>query len=79
LLVKGVFFDNWKPESVPIKMHREEFVNRVRTEFPFSIEQTIETMISVVLGKVFESMDPHEVEKLKTIMPEDLQMLFEED
>jgi uncharacterized protein (DUF2267 family) len=30
MLVRGFYYEGWKPESVPIKMHRQEFFAEVQ-------------------------------------------------
>ncbi|MEU3889714.1 DUF2267 domain-containing protein [Streptomyces sp. NPDC029041] len=33
-LVRGVYYDGWRPADTPVKMSNEEFFARVRSEFP---------------------------------------------
>lgn len=76
LLLKGVYFDGWNPAEVPIKMNREEFVQRVAREFQFDVEGGVEEMIRTTLGVVFNHIDPSESDKILNELPKDIAMLF---
>lgn len=72
LMLKGVFFDQWDPERAPMKMHKEEFIQHIRKEFPFDIEVPIEDFIADIFTILEEHMDPGEFEKIKLIVPKDI-------
>ena len=35
MLVRGLYYQGWKPARVPVKMDREEFLERIRRELDF--------------------------------------------
>jgi uncharacterized protein (DUF2267 family) len=37
-LIRGVYYDGWKPAETPVKMSNEEFFERIRREFPYAVE-----------------------------------------
>ena len=76
LFIKGVFFDGWKPNEVPIKMNRAEFVQRVAREFRLDVEGGIEIVIQVVLNDLFDTVDPAEKIKVMDTLPRDIAELF---
>lgn len=76
LLLKGVYFDGWSSESVPIRMNKEEFLGRIQKEFGFEVKEGIEEMTKVVLAKVFNHFDPRERQKVKPSLPPDVASLF---
>lgn len=76
LILKGVYFDGWKPSETPVKMNREEFVQYVAERFRFGVEGGTEEMIRVVLGTLFDKIDPAEADKIINLLPKDLASLF---
>lgn len=76
ILIKGVFIDGWKPMSTPVKMNRQGFLTSVREKFPLDTEQSTEELIKIVSKELFTSVDKHELEKIKKILPEDIRDLF---
>jgi hypothetical protein len=43
-LIRGLFFEGWKPAKVPVKMTRQEFLERVRRKFSFEVEGGVELL-----------------------------------
>jgi uncharacterized protein (DUF2267 family) len=78
LLIRGIFFDGWRPSEVPVKLSREEFLVAVSLKIvaphftdPLRITQD-------VLGVVSAQISPGEADKLKHILPAELQSLWPE-
>jgi uncharacterized protein (DUF2267 family) len=76
ILMKGIFYDGWSPEKLPIKMTKEEFIIRIRTEFPFSMDVSIEQMIKVVFSRIFKHINPEVSQSLKKSLPDDFGDFF---
>lgn len=76
VLEKGIFFDGWDSDIVPVKMNREEFVNYVAARFPFEVDGGVINLIKIVLSKVFESIDPAEGSKIIANLPNDIREIF---
>ncbi len=76
MLIKGIYYDGWSSEGVPVKLSREEFINRIRRDFIFDTDIGIEELISLVAGHVFGIIDPGEVQKLLNSLPEDIANLL---
>jgi uncharacterized protein (DUF2267 family) len=72
LVLKGIFFEGWKPESVPIKMNREEFIQRIKDEIFYDYHGSTEDLIKVIIADIFKRLDPLEAEKIKNTLPQDL-------
>jgi uncharacterized protein (DUF2267 family) len=49
MLVRGVYYAKWDPSKVPMKLNREEFLQRIRREFPYEVEGDIEQLERTVL------------------------------
>lgn len=75
--VRGVYYEGWNPSKTPQKMDREEFLNVIRNQLPFSFEGGLEELIDTVIEAVVEIIDPAEMEKIKKILPKDLKELLE--
>lgn len=76
LLLRGVFFEGWGPEAVPMKMDASDFIERVRCEIFLDLNIPMLDLIRVVLGQIFYMMDPLEQEKIKKSLPEDFGEFF---
>lgn len=72
LVVRGLYYEGWIPSKVPIKMHRDEFLDRVGREFPFDIEGGRETLIERVLQAVRRFVTPGEWDHIRSSLPRDL-------
>ena len=78
MLVRGLFYEGWRPSKVPIKMHRHEFLacvgERMITDHPvnpFVITQH-------VLGVLSRLLSRGEVGKLRDVLPRDIRELWPE-
>jgi len=76
LLIKGVFFDGWSTEKVPIKMNRPQFEQYVSKQFKFDTGEGIDEVIRVVLNSVFDNIDPAEADKIINSLPKDINNLL---
>jgi uncharacterized protein (DUF2267 family) len=38
VLVRGIYFEGWKPMDVPVKLNRDDFLLEVRRHFPYDVE-----------------------------------------
>jgi uncharacterized protein (DUF2267 family) len=72
MLIRGVYYEGWDPSQVPVKMNREEFLARVRREFPFEVEGGVEPLVQRVLQSLRRHITDGEWEDVKSTMPKDL-------
>lgn len=72
MLIRGLYFEGWKPSKVPVKMDREEFLQRVRREFPFEIKGDMEGLVKTVLNALSRYVTKGELEDIKSNLPKDL-------
>jgi uncharacterized protein (DUF2267 family) len=49
MLIRGIYFEGWDPTDVPVKVHREEFLERVERQFPYEVEGGTELLVQRVL------------------------------
>jgi uncharacterized protein (DUF2267 family) len=72
LLVRGIYFEGWDPSKVPIKMHRDEFLARIRDEFPFEVPGGTERLAGTTLEALRRHVTDGEWEDVRASLPKDL-------
>ena len=72
MLVRGIFYAEWDPSKVPMKLNKEEFMQRIRERFPYQIEGDIEQLEYTVLQAVRRYISDGEWDDVKSAMPKDL-------
>ncbi|MGI5827633.1 MAG: DUF2267 domain-containing protein [Patescibacteria group bacterium] len=79
MLVKGIYYEGWDPDKVPMRMDEEEFLNRIRQEFPFSLREdvNIRDVTKIILTVIMNRISKGEVEDIKANLPEDVASLVE--
>jgi uncharacterized protein (DUF2267 family) len=78
LLVKGVFYEGWNPSAVPIKMKPDEFFERIRTEFQWSLDRSIQEMVVVVLRATSKHISDGQLDDIASILPSHLASLIKD-
>ena len=68
-LVRGVYYDGWKPADTPMKMDTEEFLGRVRHNFPYAIEGSTEQLVYTVLQAVKNHVSEGEWQDVRSSVP----------
>ncbi|GIJ24930.1 hypothetical protein Vqi01_00920 [Micromonospora qiuiae] len=72
LLVRGIYFDGWQPQNVPVKLNRDDFLYEVRQGFPYDVEGGPERVVQVVLDTLRRHITPGQWDDVKDNMPGDL-------
>ncbi|MFG1889309.1 DUF2267 domain-containing protein [Micromonospora sp. NPDC049051] len=72
VLVRGIYFDGWKPQDVPIKLNRDDFLLEVRQGFPYDVEGGPERVVQVVLDTLRRHVTQGEWDDVKATMPRDM-------
>ncbi|SCL35852.1 Uncharacterized conserved protein, DUF2267 family [Micromonospora nigra] len=72
VLVRGIYFDGWQPENVPIKLNRDDFLYEVRQGFPYDVQGGPEQVVRVVLDTLRRHVTQGEWQDVKSTMPGDL-------
>lgn len=76
LLVRGVHYEGWDPSRVPVKMNKEEFLQRVRSGFPHEVGGDMERLVSTVLQALRQYVTEGEWEDIKSSISRDLRPLI---
>ncbi|GAB3842209.1 DUF2267 domain-containing protein [Micromonospora andamanensis] len=72
IVVRGVYFDGWQPQNVPIKLNRDDFLYEVRQGFPYDVAGGPERVVQVVLDTLRRHITQGEWDDVKDTMPADL-------
>jgi uncharacterized protein (DUF2267 family) len=76
MLVRGLYYEGWKPSKVPIKMSREEFLAVVQSRIVADrVIDPVET-VQNVLAVVARHIGGGELRKVMDAFPRDMQPLF---
>lgn len=76
LLIRGIFFDGWRPAAVPVKLSREEFLVAVSEKIVAAQVIDPVQITRDVLGVIAAEISPGEAEKIRHILSKDLQKLW---
>jgi uncharacterized protein (DUF2267 family) len=76
MLVRGVYYHTWDPSRVPIKMNREEFLQRLQHEFPYEVEGGMEQLLQHVLHALHRHVSDGEWHSIKAGLPRDFAPLL---
>ncbi len=73
LILRGMFFEGWSPDYMPVKMNREEFLASVTAAFADDPDIIAEHVVKTVLKVVDNRISQGEISDIKAILPRDLQ------
>jgi uncharacterized protein (DUF2267 family) len=78
LIIKGIFFEGWKPSHVPSKITKaDSFLESIRRNlFPWGAIDPEDAVICVFRILV-EKVDPGDIQKMRNSLPQELSELFE--
>jgi uncharacterized protein (DUF2267 family) len=72
MLVRGIYFEGWDPTRVPVKMHRDAFLARIRNEIPYEVPGGIERLVDTVVQALRRHITEGEWEDVRASFPKDL-------
>ncbi|WP_435127286.1 DUF2267 domain-containing protein [Actinacidiphila sp. bgisy144] len=75
-LLRGIYYDGWKPSEAPMKMSKEEFFTRVRENFPYAIDSDTEQLARTVLKVLQQYVSSGEWDDVKAVFPGSLAAIF---
>lgn len=84
LIIRGIYFEGWQPNHVPIKQrNREQFLYNIQeniNQYARSTfdEEDVEDITKAVLNTFFTRIDKNEVAKLCSILPSSISNFLEE-
>jgi uncharacterized protein (DUF2267 family) len=72
MLIRGIYYEGWDPSRAPVKMTRQEFLDRVRREYPFEVEGGMELLVQRVVHALRRYITQGEWDDIRSSMPKDL-------
>ncbi|MDZ7717662.1 MAG: DUF2267 domain-containing protein [Balneolaceae bacterium] len=79
VLLRGYFFEGYRPSGKREKMNAEQFLDRIRKELGPSNELSAEEALSSVLGVLHEHVSIGELDDVKQSMPKDIANLWDKE
>jgi uncharacterized protein (DUF2267 family) len=80
MLVRGLYYDNWKPASTPVKVKTaQEFYDVVKKNFTADKNVNPMRLTEAVMKVLATNLSPGELEKLREIFPPHLREIWVED
>ncbi|BCB77635.1 DUF2267 domain-containing protein [Phytohabitans flavus] len=70
-LVRGAYYEGWQPETVPVKMSREEWLQRVYVECPLDVKGGTPRLVQAVLGSLSRHVTRGEWDDVRASLPDD--------
>lgn len=71
-LIRGVYYDGWKPSETPVKTSGEDFLQCVRDDFPYAVDGGIESVVRTVLESLRRHVSEGEWDHLRSGLPNSL-------
>jgi uncharacterized protein (DUF2267 family) len=75
MLVRGLYYEGWDPSKAPVKMDKEEFLDRVRQQFRYEVEGGVELLVTRVLDALRRYVTEGEWDEVRSSLPQDLRRL----
>jgi len=72
MLIRGLYYEGWNPARVPVKMNKEQFLERVRRDFPFDVGDDVEPLVHSVLRSLSLHITDGEWKNIKSSVPKGL-------
>jgi uncharacterized protein (DUF2267 family) len=68
VLIRGLYFEGWRPAKVPVEMDRDKFLARIQHDLNYQLDVGVETLVNnvvEVLRKYIAQGDIEESARLK--------------
>src|SRR5437773_2063423 len=76
MLIRGLYYDGWKPSETPIKMSREQFLEAIKEKIVTDRFMDPVRMTHDVVVLLQDHMSPGEMSNVKQILPKELRTLL---
>lgn len=76
MLVRGFYYEGWKPANTPQDWNRKEFLNKVKQRFSQETNKSPEDLVIGVMVALDKNISRGEWQDIISNLPEDLKPLF---
>jgi len=76
MLIRGIYFDGYRPSGKPEKFDKGEFLARVEKELDQTGGENPQKAVQAVLRVIAEHVSPGEAEQVRRMLPGDLRALW---
>lgn len=77
MIVRGFYYEGWKPSQTPVKWKKAQFLAEVRYKFPLSMEYSTEDLVKGVISVLSKHISEGELKDVLSNLPHDIRPLFE--
>jgi uncharacterized protein (DUF2267 family) len=80
ILIRGVYYEGWQPSKAPPKTrHLDEFLEAIEHEARRDMGGDLKSKVRAVFAVIANNVGEHEIEKLRKLLPAELQPLLQEE
>ena len=80
MLIRGFYYEGWQPSKPQTKTrHLEDFLSAIEDEAGRGFGPDVQSKVKAVFATITDKIDAHEIEKLRKVLPSELQPLLMEE
>lgn len=77
VLIRGIYFEGYKPSGKPDKMNSEKFMMQIKNRLAPGINIPVAEVFRAVMVVLYSRISPGEMKDIRGIMPKDIQKLWD--
>ncbi len=75
MLMRGLYYEGWDPDKVPVKINKESFLENIRREFKYNSELNIEKLVNIALATTLQTVSDNTQQQIREVLPEGIAKL----
>ncbi len=80
MLIRGFYYEGWQPKKPQTKTrHLDDFLAAIEHEAGRGLDENLQSQVKAVFATIADKIDAHEIEKLRKVLPAELQPLLMEE
>lgn len=76
MLIRGFYYEGWRPTGKPIKAHRHEFLRHVSRELGGKTDWEAQHIVQAMFRLLKQHVSAGEIEDVLDVLPDDLKQLW---